>query len=78
MRFVVFLVSPLATVALVVAFGWPVLLAGFALALSTLLFSTAHTEAGESSHYKEGWGQLKRSSGRTAEAVSKAVLMTRD
>lgn len=78
MRFVVFLVGPLATVALAVAFGWPVLLAGFALALGTLLFSTADTEAGESSYYEEGLGQLKSSSGQTAEAVSKAVLMAPD
>jgi divalent metal cation (Fe/Co/Zn/Cd) transporter len=49
MRSVALLLSPLAAVALVLAFGWPVLLACFALALSTLLFSTADTEAGESS-----------------------------
>jgi hypothetical protein len=29
------------TAALVIAFGWPILLAGFALALCTLVFSTA-------------------------------------
>ena len=50
MQFVVLLVSFLATAALVVSFGWPVLLAGFALALGAFLFSTADTEAGESSH----------------------------
>lgn len=49
MRSVALLVSPFATVALVLAFGWPVLLACFALALGTLFFSTAHTEAGVSS-----------------------------
>jgi hypothetical protein len=49
MRSVALLVSPLATVALVLAFGWPVLLGCFALALSTLLFSTEDTEAGMSS-----------------------------
>ncbi|WP_185878828.1 hypothetical protein [Variovorax sp. MHTC-1] len=49
MRTVALLVSPLATMALALAFGWPVLLACFALALSTLLFSTGETEAGESS-----------------------------
>jgi hypothetical protein len=43
MRCVVFLVSPLATAALLFAFGWPILLAGFALALCTLVFSTAAT-----------------------------------
>lgn len=48
MQCVVLFVSPLATVALVIAFGWPVLLAGFALALCTFLFSTA-TTAGEAS-----------------------------
>ena len=41
MRCIVFFVGPLATAALVIAFGWPILLAGFALALCTLLFSTA-------------------------------------
>ena len=41
MRCVVFLVSPLVTAALVIAFGWPILIAGFALALCTLVFSTA-------------------------------------
>jgi hypothetical protein len=41
MQCVVFLVSPLMTAALVIAFGWPILLAGFALALCTLVFSTA-------------------------------------
>jgi hypothetical protein len=49
MRFVVLLFSTLATVALVLAFGWPVLLACFALALSAFLFSTDDTEAGKSS-----------------------------
>jgi hypothetical protein len=49
MRSVALLFSPLASVALVLAFGWPVLLACFALALSTLLISTDDTEAGESS-----------------------------
>jgi hypothetical protein len=41
MQCVVFLVSPLVTAALVIAFGWPILIAGFALALCTLVFSTA-------------------------------------
>jgi hypothetical protein len=48
MRAVAILVSPLATLALILAFGWPVLLACFALALGTFLFSTGDTEAGES------------------------------
>ncbi|WP_093168430.1 hypothetical protein [Variovorax sp. YR216] len=52
MQFFVFLASLLATAALVVAFDWPVLLAGFALAFGTFLFSTADTEAGESSRIK--------------------------
>ena len=43
MQCVVFLVSPLVTAALVIAFGWPILIAGFALALCTLVFSTAAT-----------------------------------
>jgi len=58
MQFVVLLVSFLATAALVVAFGWPVLLAGFVLALGAFLFSTADTEGGESSH-DTGRGQLR-------------------
>jgi divalent metal cation (Fe/Co/Zn/Cd) transporter len=49
MRFVPFLVSPLVTVALIAAFGWPVLLACFAIALGTLVFSTGDTEAEKSS-----------------------------
>jgi hypothetical protein len=49
MRSVAFLVSPFATLALVLALGWPVLLACFALALGTFLFSTGDTESGESS-----------------------------
>ena len=57
MRSVAILVSPLATAALVIAFGWPVLLACFALALGTLLFSTGDNEAGESTYDEEG-GQL--------------------
>jgi len=58
MQFVVLLVSFLATAALVVAFGWPVLLAGFVLALGAFLLSTAEIEGGESSHDKDR-GQLR-------------------
>ncbi|MBT2326851.1 hypothetical protein J7E62_31585 [Variovorax paradoxus] len=47
MRSFAILVSPLATLALVLAFGWPVLLACVALALGTLLLSTSGAEAGE-------------------------------
>ena len=49
MRLVAILLSPFATLALVLAFGWPVLLACFALALGTLLFSTGAAEAEEAS-----------------------------
>ena len=45
MRRVAILVSPFVTLALVLAFGWPVLLACFALALGTLLFSTGEAGA---------------------------------
>lgn len=49
MRLVAFLAGPLAMAALVLAFGWPVLVACFALALGTLLFSTGDSEDGGSS-----------------------------
>ena len=58
MQFLVLLVSFLATAALVGAFGWPVLLANFVLALGAFLLSTADTEAEESSHIKDR-GQLR-------------------
>ena len=58
MRFLVLLVGFLATAALVVAFGWPVLLASFLLALVAFLLSTADAEAEESSHFKDR-GQLR-------------------
>ncbi|MBS0453510.1 MAG: hypothetical protein JSS14_19615 [Proteobacteria bacterium] len=45
MQFFVLLLSLLATAALVVAFGWLVLLASFALALGSFLLSTADAEA---------------------------------
>ena len=53
MQFLVLLVGFLATAALVVAFGWPVLLASFVLALGAFLLSTADAEAEESSHIKD-------------------------
>ena len=68
MRFATLIVSPLVTAALVVAFGWPVLLVCFALALGTLLFSTCDAgtdaEAGESSYLRvdADGGDLSRQS----------------
>ena len=41
----VFLLSPLLTAGLVVAFGWPILVICFALALGTLLFSNGNPAA---------------------------------
>ena len=58
MQFLVLVVGFLATAALVAAFGWPVLLASFVLALGAFLLSTADTEAEESSHIKDR-GQLR-------------------
>ncbi|PSL84198.1 hypothetical protein C7T35_13485 [Variovorax sp. WS11] len=49
MRLIAFLVSPLAMAALVLAFGWPVLLACLALAWGTFLFSTGDSETGGAS-----------------------------
>ena len=54
MRSVAFVVSPLAMLALVVAFGWPVLLICFALALGTFLFSTGGAESAEASDAASG------------------------
>ena len=56
MRLVAFLVGPLAMGALVLAFGWPVLVACFALAWGTLLFSTGDSEA-------EGWSTMLEAEG---------------
>jgi len=67
MRLVAFLTGPLAMAALVLAFGWPVLLACFALAWGTFLFSTGNAEA-------EGWsttlGTEGSPSGRRGHATA--------
>lgn len=47
MRSVAILVGPLATLALVLAFGWPVLFVCSALSLATLLLSTRGPKSAE-------------------------------
>jgi hypothetical protein len=76
MRLVAFLVGPFAMAALVIAFGWPVLVACFALAWGTFLFSTGASEA-------EGWsttlgaegGQPGRRGHATAFAGSEHAVL---